>query len=260
MRVLYGALLLAASVASAASPALARGAEEPLPRFEDPICPGVAGLDTEAAELMVGRIRQNAEALGRKMAEAEGCRPNLIVDFVANGHAFVQLMDRDESYAFDEMEPADRKALLEERGPVHVVSRVATHTRDGTPVYSERNLVNVPQASMWMAHSKIYTGTQRNIVHALVLIDRAATRGLTLDQLADYVTMRALVYNPPAAGTTGADSILNLFAAPAARRPATLTGYDRALLGALYDGIPNLPGNVKIAAIERATGLPYPRK
>lgn len=258
MRAHLGALLLATAAALAATPAFAR-ADEPMPRFEDAICPGVAGLSVDAAEYMVGRIRQNAEALGRRMAPADSCKPNIIVAFVTNGQSIIEAMNRDGAYVFSDLAKGERDALLSDSGPAHVVSRVVARTRDGQPVYGEANLTSPPQAYMWMAHSKIYTATQRNIVHALVLIDQAAMRGMSIEQLADYVTIRAFVNRPPAPGKTGADSILALFTSPANARPAGLTAYDRALLDTLYEGVPNLSAEARIAAIERATGRAYPR-
>ncbi|MEO7551931.1 MAG: hypothetical protein ABIT09_12420 [Croceibacterium sp.] len=209
---------------------------------------------------MVGRIRQNAEVVGRRMAPISDCRPNLIVAFVADGRAYLRAMAREQSLVFSELNPTERKVLLEEPGPVHVATRVVTRTRDGAPVLRERNLVDVPQANMWMAHSKIYVATQQNIIHALILIDRDAVRGIGIYQLADYATMRALVHHAPTARYTGGNSILDLFEAPANARPTGLTDYDHAVLGALYKGLPNLPASVQIAAIERATGRPFPRE
>lgn len=254
MRRPLSALLLAAAAAFVSAVPAAAENDEPTPRFEDAVCPGVAGLKTEVAELMVGRIRQNAERLGRRMAPAETCEPNLIVAFVDNGQAEMRQMDRNQSFAFVEMSPSERQALLTETGPVHVLSRVFTRTRDGLPVYRRDSLTDLPHATMWMAHSKIYTGTRRDIVHALVLLDKSAVRGMSVDQLADYATMRALVHEPPTAMEAGTDSILMLFEAPAGARPQRLTGFDLALLGGLYEGIPNLPGNARQATIAKATG------
>src|SRR5690606_30571331 len=86
-----------------AVPAAAQGDEEPLARFEDPLCPGVAGLQVEAAEFMVGRIRGNAEALGLRLADEQVCEPNLIVTFVADGQGFFQRMRAERAYLFRDM-------------------------------------------------------------------------------------------------------------------------------------------------------------
>ena len=56
--------------------------DKPLARIADRLCPGVIGLRQGAAELMIDRIRWNAERLGMWMADDTGCSPNLIVAFV----------------------------------------------------------------------------------------------------------------------------------------------------------------------------------
>ena len=86
----------------------------------------------------------------------------------------------------------------------------------------------------------------------MVLFDREAIRGLTLTQLADYATFRALAQRLPAAAA-GEASILALFDSGAAQ-PAALTEFDRAYLARLYTGLPNLPAPAKLADLARATG------
>jgi hypothetical protein len=254
MRTPLSALLLAPLLLLAAGPVLADPGDDPPPRFEDAVCPGVAGLQTATAEYLVGRIRQNAEALGRRMARPETCEPNLIVAFVDDGQAELQRMDRDRSYAFVEMTPTERRELLAQEGPVHVLSRVWTRTRDGLSVYRRESLSEPAQATMWMAHSKIYSASRHDIVHAMILFDRAAVRGMNVDQLADYATLRAFVHEPPTQMAIGTETILNLFDAPPGARPTGLTTFDHALLAGLYEGIPNLNGAAREAVIVQATG------
>src|SRR5690606_40718358 len=47
--------------------------DQPLARIEDRLCPGVIGLKQRSAELMVDRIRWNAERLDMKIGRAS-CR------------------------------------------------------------------------------------------------------------------------------------------------------------------------------------------
>ena len=55
------ALAAALSALALATPASADGImDEPLPRFEDRLCPGVIGLEREYAELMVTRLRPSS--------------------------------------------------------------------------------------------------------------------------------------------------------------------------------------------------------
>ena len=245
-------LFVAAAALALTAPASARTPGDPVPRFEDAICPGVAGMQVDAAEMLVYRIRQNAEALHRWLAPPETCKANLIVSFVNDGQQIVRELIHEKPYLFSEVPPSEREARLAMPGPVHVVSNVVTRTRDGMPVYGEENLNDPPQVTAWMAHSKIYSATRRDIIYVLVLIDQRAVRGMSLTQLADYVTMRALVHDLP--DQPAANSILTLFSAPADNRPAGLTSYDQALLSGLYEGIPNLNGRAREATMEHATG------
>ena len=57
--------------------------DNPLPRFEDWVCPGVLGLKEDAAAYIIERLRYNAEQFGLRLAKDDGsCEPNLIVAFV----------------------------------------------------------------------------------------------------------------------------------------------------------------------------------
>jgi len=243
---LVGAALLAPL------PALAQADEEPLPRFEDALCPGVVGLRQEAAEAMVGRLRANAEMLGLRMADNGDCEANVIVAFVTDGQAFLSNLEDRSSYVFAEMSRDERVALLSEPGPARTMLRVRARSRDGMPISRRENLTDLPQATMWMAHSKIYSATRNDILSALVLFDRDEIRGLNLDQLADYATFRALAHRLPDPAASGDASILTLFDSGSAR-PEGLTGFDRAYLAQLYTGIANLPAPAKLADLARAT-------
>ena len=249
------ALSLAAAAATlvAAPPAFADTGEEPLARFEDAVCPGVVGLRIDAAEEVVGRIRARAAEFGRRLAPEGNCEANLVVAFVDNGQAFARRMQRDHGWLFAELSHSDKRAALEEAGPARAILRVRARSRDGMPIPRRENMVDVPQTESWMAHSKIYTATRNDILYSLILIDRAAIRGLTLGQLADYATYRSLTRTLPQTPETRADSILALFDGGAAL-PAGMTEFDRAYLAELYDGVPNLPAPARLAQLEAATG------
>jgi hypothetical protein len=248
-------LTLAAAAATlvAAPPAFAQDDEGPLARFEDPICPGVVGLQREAAEIAVTRIRNNAKAFGRRLAPEGTCEPNLIVAVVEDGLAFAERMRSNASWLFSELSQDDRAVALDEAGPARVILRIRPRSRDGVPIPRREDLVSIPETTMWMAHSKIYTATRNDILYSLVLIDRDEARGTTIRQLADYATYRSLTRTLPQTPEARADSILSLFDG-GAQRPSGLTDFDRAYLTELYDGIPNLPAPARLAEIEAATG------
>ncbi|WAT16845.1 hypothetical protein OZN62_07785 [Aurantiacibacter sp. MUD11] len=238
-----------------AVPAKADGImEEPLPRFEDRICPGVLGLEREYAELMVSRIRDNAEQIGLRLSgsEEEGCEPNLVVAFVDDGQAYLaDLMER-RFYLFRDMDPADREEMLAGEQPWRAWHQVAAHTRDGIRVGRRENLSQLPEAGMWQAHSRIYRPVRHDITYALVLFDREEVRGLSLRQLADFATLQAFSTEFPEEAETRESSVLRLFDG-GEDLPEGLSDYDTAWLTALYDGIPNVPASFRLRNVEVAS-------
>src|SRR5690606_11215521 len=123
--------LFFAAVAVAAAPsALAQSGEEPLARFEDPICPGVVGLKIDAAEEVVGRSRARAAEFGRRLAAEGDCEANLVVAFVDDGQAFARRMHRENGWLFAELSQSDREAALNATGPARAILRVRARSRD----------------------------------------------------------------------------------------------------------------------------------
>src|SRR5687768_12761660 len=166
-----------------AAPAAARVDDEPLPRFEDRVCPGIVGLQRESAEVMVGLIRGNLAELGLSAAPEATCTPNVVIAFVDDGAAFLRNLADKQDLLFADMSRPEREALLAETGPARALLKVWTRTRDGMTISRRDNLTDPPQSQVAMAHSKIYTANRNDIISALVLIDREALAGLTLQQL-----------------------------------------------------------------------------
>ena len=235
-----------------AVPAQADGIiEEPLPRFEDRLCPGILGLEQEYAELLVTRLRMNAERLGLRLAEEGDCDPNLVVAIVDDSGAYLADLVERRGYLFRDMDPADRNDMLTEPGPFRVWHQVAPRTRDGIRVGRSENLVTPPETGMWQAHSRIYRPVRHDITYALVLMNKDSVQGLTLRQIADFATLRALATEFPDGAGDRSGTMLNLFAAPESR-PEELGEFDRAWLTRLYEGIPNLPASTRLRGVEVA--------
>lgn len=217
----------------------------PLARFEQPLCPGIAGLTADSAGLMIDRIRDNARFVDMRVQD-DGCNPNFIIAFVDDGQAMLSRMIDESPARFQYLSSVEKREMLEP-GPVRVWTDVQPTTRDGMRIGRGRNLVNPPNMRAEMAHSKIYTTTRRDIEMVWVIIDRDAARGMSLMQLADYATMRGLVRTDPG-DDLDISSILGLFNRNGPW-PETLTDFDRAYLTAVYDSIPNLPAARKIGRV-----------
>jgi hypothetical protein len=218
-----------------------------LPRFEgDRLCPGISGLRAEDAALMIDRIRVTAEELGLRMTSDDGtCRPNFVVAFVDDGQETIRSIQKGRYWLFGDMPPHELRELLGEEGPVRVWTATVMRTRDGMPAGSNQ----------WMASSRIYLAMREDIVWVLVLFTRDDVRGKTLLQLADYATMRGLARTRPVESDgQPMDTILALFD-PGATPPGGMTEFDRAYLGAIYDGLPNMPGITKVLGVNRQLRL-----
>jgi len=232
--------------------------DEPLARFQDPLCPGVIGAELDSAQAMVGLIRENAAELGLPLAAEEKCEPNLIVAVLDDPQDYANRLKKERPYLFTELSPAERRALFDTPGATRVWARVFTRSRDGMPVDRRENLVDIPQTTMMAAHSLIYVPTRRDIVSTMVMLDRRAVQGLTVRQVADYATLRALSDDAAAQLSAGGKTILRLFDSPA-DRPAGLTSSDLILLKTIYSTHANDPASITLAMADeriKAAGQP----
>ncbi len=224
-----------------------QSADQPIARFADPICVITSGLPKPYLLQVADRMLADATEAGIRLA-GEQCKPNIAVFFVDDSRAELVRLQSGRSTIVGGISPADLRALLADRGPVHVVSNSAIRGQDGSPIYigSETGL---PTLSLTHA-SRIIVPVRRDIMSTVVLIDRAALKGLTTIQIADYTAMRAFAMVRPA-NATGGDTILTLFASGATTHPTELTGFDRAYLKALYAGAANQRPNAKVADMAR---------
>ena len=222
--------------------------DRPLARVEDRLCPGVIGLKLDAAQLMIDRIRWNADRFDVRQGDDTECTPNLIIAFVEDGKAELAGLEERQPWLFQTLSKFEREKLLAEDGPVRVWTTEQMRTRDGMPVARAENQTDPPVVSMWMAHSKIYLPVRVDITQTVVLFDRAGVRGKTVIQLADYATMRSFARTKNTGGDAPLDTILALFDSNH-EPPSGLTEFDQAYLRSVYNGIPNLPGITKINGV-----------
>ncbi|GAA0268213.1 hypothetical protein GCM10009127_04970 [Alteraurantiacibacter aestuarii] len=243
------ACLAGAAIALTAAPAAANSfLGDPLARFEEPICPGIIGLQEDFATAMVARIRENAERIGLATANMESCDANLIIAFFDDGRSYFQRLADERGYLFLPLSVSERRELIEEAGPARAWITTETRTRDGMVVGRRENMDDLPTARVMAAHSRIYVPIRREITSSMVVIDRAAVSGLSVNQLADYATLRGIAQTYPESDE-GAASILTLFDS-GADAPAGLTEFDSAYLERLYSSIPNLPASSRLRNLE----------
>jgi hypothetical protein len=215
-----------------------------LPRFWEPVCPGVAGLRPDYAEAMIARMRENIARLKAPLAKAS-CSPNLVVAFVDDGKSLLTGLEQGRPGIFRLVAQSERAELLSGAAPVRVWTNIAMRwTGAGAP---PRDGV---RASVWGQLNRNAMPESFDIKSALVVFDRDAVIGMTLTQLADYATMRGLSHTRPTQGAQPMATILSLFD-PAGANPDELTDFDSGYLRSLYWSAPNASAAKKLGDVKR---------
>lgn len=221
--------------------------DESLPVFQKQLCPGVTGLPVELAELIADRIRYNAERVGLRLANVEGCKVNLLVAFVMNGQKTLNDIAGDGRSMMANLTAAERRELLNDPGPVHAFIVWSLRTLDGMPVsWDPNNQYAVVETHS--AHSLITQASRKDIEMSVVLIDIPAIDGMSAVQIADYATMRGIAKTRPVSGDTNYGTILNLFDEDSLH-PLELTNFDVAYLKAVYTRPPNIAAASKLGTV-----------
>ena len=243
--------------------------DNPLPRFEDRVCPGVLGIKEEDAAYIIQRIRHNAEQFDVRLHKDDGkCDPNFIVAFVEDAQGQMAQLARRQGYMLAGLSTNQLGELVDAPGAARVWTNTVMRTNTGMPVPNRRETSVAPErtfsynpetgeaARMSLppeargdnSHSRISFALREDIYSVLILFDREEVRGKSLLQLADYATMRGLAFTRETRGEAEAETILGLFDGDGPK-PERLTAFDLGYLGSLYDGIPNIPATSKLANV-----------
>jgi hypothetical protein len=218
--------------------------ESQLPRFHDPICPLVIGLDDRYARIAEQRIREVAVSIGASVAKKVRCDANLIVIMAESGSDLVRDIRIHAPGLLGDLGPHDVNALIAP-APARAWNVTSLRNEDGLGLFvpppgsgpPTDPLADVPRLRV-MSASYIKQPTRQDTEASFVVIDRAPMMGMALRQVADYAAMRGLApTRPPKAGGS-IDTILNAFE-PGATVPTEMTSTDAAYLRALYrsDGL-----------------------
>lgn len=221
------------------------GLDLPLTRFTDPICARVLGLSPRELAPIATRLMHNARGAGLRVA-SQGCSPNVLVMFVRDGAAEVADVAKNRPHLLARLRPAELRRLLSERGPVRAWSASLVRGRDGEQLDTEGG--STPPSLRLLSASRMTLPVRRDTLLSVVMIDIGAVSGRKVNQIADYVSMRALAPTRPP-GSQWADTILSLFEPGAARTPTAMTAFDRGYLRSFYAGSGNERAGVTIGRI-----------
>lgn len=212
--------------------------------FFDAPCPKVFGLPPEAAEAIRQRILLNAKQLdANRRNPRENCKHNISVIFVPSGKGPAQDWFDIDSEVLKHLLSYERVRVIEEDGPVRAWSYDAVRSHDGflLPDRTGRRLNQLARfANRVPFATRLKSQATAEIGGSVVMIELESANGKTLNQLADYATMRALAnlggIDPETA--PAASTILTLFQ-DGEDAPQELTSFDRSFLTKLY----SLPRN-----------------
>jgi hypothetical protein len=216
--------------------------EEALPRFEAPLCPAVFGLRRDYAAAIVARVRANADRFEIPL-QPEDCHPNLLVAFLRDSRTFLGDFERERPELFRQIAADQRAELLDQSSPVRVWTNIGlrwTGRGDPPPGWPES------RPSVRGQLDRTAMPEARDILSSVVLFDEEAVVGMTLEQLADYATMRGLTHTRPASGDEPMATILAMFD----DGTDELTPFDVGYLRSLYFAQANLSAASRFVRIQ----------
>lgn len=210
----------------------------PLARFDKPLCLTVAAADPALAREIAERIVENAKA-AKVPVGGRGCKPNALLTLSEDAHAQLSAIRKSGRRLFAGLSAREIDAALGARDPVYVFQASEEASAIGPPIVASpeaggSNGITGPLNQIWSA-GRLHRVTKEDLLAALVVVDQAATQGLSTVQIADYASLRLLAPTGEVdvAEANTPRTIMTLFVSPQTA-PQTLTRFDRAYLKALY--------------------------
>ena len=210
---------------------------EQFARFEDDICPLVAGMPRDWTAVLTRMIRDNVVAVGGKVGKP-GCHYNAVVIFIDQPLELVKALAEAEP-GFFAMTPRQLSYFTSTPRAVSSWHVTDTRDRDGKELASMGSFGGMPTDAKIVRNasaSRLYSNIREDMLTGFVVIDRQATVGKSLRQLADLATMHLLLDVKQDAGARDSGSILSLFEPrePGVTAPLRLSRFDRGAMSGFY--------------------------
>ena len=228
------------------------GAGGQLSRFEDAVCPIVFGLAPAQNAAVEDRIREVAKAAGIAVP-ASKCSPNVVLIVASDKRAVLEDLRRHHADYFGDLSGNQIRAVIRNPAPVDAWQiQGVPLSQDGRELH--QNAQGVVENYTTARASRIGTTARPQFEAAVVVVAFDALDGLSVNQLADYVALRALTGADPAKLRKAAPpTILRVFDAPfGSEVPITLTAWDLSFLRNYYDARRNLTAAAQRSAIAKA--------
>lgn len=216
-------------------------ANNPLPRRYAPICLKLFGIDPNFGAVITEQVYQNVRTLRLPVAKP-GCQPNVWIGFVGDSKNEVKLLRKREPAMFAELKDFEVDRIFAGSGAAQVWNSTEIRSADGRSIPIVQ--LNIPLDVPRKVEAKYNAGYQggrlvspirSDINGTIVVFDSARANGKTVQQLADYATLRILapVQDYDKVPERAMPTILTLFT-PGADPPEGLTEFDWAYLSAYY--------------------------
>ena len=202
-------------------------------RRDGPVCMVFDNIDAGLETALRERIAANLTAIGSELS-APGCTPNATVAFPRNAAAFVGWLKDKQPQVFRSLYGAELKRFT--RTPRVAYSWHFLPEKADQIDRQRSNSVAFIRADQNSGGMVGQIGTPE-ITGSFTVIEAGAIEGLTINQLADYITMQSMVMlEPGVREEVPANSILALFGDKGANPDAAeeLSQVDRVMLGVIY--------------------------
>lgn len=211
-----------------------------LARWDEPICPLVAGLDRDRAEFMLGRISAVATNAGARMADEHCHDPNFYVVVTSEPDRLVKKWFARNPYMYDRSAGwVGISRYLHSPYPVRCWYNRQFLNTDGSTASTDTLASGFSGLTIGIPTSHSVIGTRisysavQGLSSVIIVVDSGQMATLNIGQLADYVAMVGLAEVRLGANTGSVPTILGLFG-ETANTPQGLTDWDRSLLYSLY--------------------------
>ncbi|HEY7642788.1 MAG TPA: hypothetical protein VH814_23845 [Steroidobacteraceae bacterium] len=213
---------------------------ESLVRWNNPICPLVAGIPANQGEFVLQRLSQAVRDVGAPLGPAN-CKPNFHVILTPDPDQLIALWRKRAPNVFGRAPPQKVRRILGKPRPVRVWYNAWEACAEGVPtgsiVSAETNFglqMSTPYGGGCLKDSHIAFTTVNVVSSVIVLVDLDDVQQIKLGPLTDYISMVGLT-DVDLDGDWGDEpTILRLFAATGAATSLKMSIWDRAFLKALY--------------------------
>jgi hypothetical protein len=216
-----------------------------IPLWKNPVCPLVNGFRVQDAGVILRRLAEIARAANVPLG-GDGCfPPNLFIVATDDPKGLLQQWNNESptrmevfgGAAQDLFAGAPQSAIDEFITTPRAV-RVWYYTRGedatGLTLSAQESPYTPPVIDHVEASHIVSNSITYDFFRVFVIADQRQLHGVTIAQLADYLSMVGLAKLKPGARLGDAPTILRLFGAAPRTAPAGLTDWDEAFLKSLY--------------------------